>query len=468
MKLRPYQQKGVNSVYQKIAEGSTRNIFWLQTGGGKTITFSTIVKDIMESGGHAVVVVKRRELIKQTSSVFDKLKILHGVHMARHSRYCPERRVQICSIDTLSARDIAPHADKDRVVVLVDEAHDVRPSGRKYMNLLRQYWGKPIIGFTATPFGNNSFWEDYVKPIEAHELMELGYLVPERTWIPNIIDTSNVSVRRTGDFNERELFEASSGNEIIGDFVRDWLRFAQDRPTILFAVNVEHSKLICKAYNEAGIPAVHADAKTSSRERDKILNDIKVGKVKVITNVDIFSTGLDLPMLSCVQLCRPTQSLIWHLQAIGRGLRTHQESGKENCIIIDNAGNTLRHGRAYDVREITIGEQRRESETERAVRIIRCEKCYLVYEPTHEQCPECGHKNKKQQRRINRRDGELVELEMTPQELKALRRSEFVKNYYQLSSVAKRRGMRPNWVTYKLKEKYGEEYNEFKPLLESR
>lgn len=455
VQLRDYQQKGKELLYRNIQSGILNNILWLQTGGGKSVLFSDIISDIVKSDSYCVLAVRRRELIKQASANLDKFKIPHGVYMANHHRWKPLEKVQVCSIDTLDARYIYPHSDKKKVAVVIDECHDCTPRSRKYAKFFNEYPNSPKIGFTATPFTNNCLWDAIVKPIEAHELRDMGFLVPDRTFVPNIIDTSNVKISR-GEFNEAELFEASSSKDIIGDFVRDWRDYARGRPTILFAVNVKHSKIICDEYNKAGIRATHIDAKTSSSERDRIFKQLINGEIKAVTNVNVASTGLDLPPVSCVQICRPTQSLIWHLQAIGRGLRPFQN--KENCIIIDNAGNTLRHGSAYKVRSAELGKPAKKKvvDIDDQIDIKRCKKCNFVYEQKHTSCPNCGYSNPKQERRINQKDGDLIEYEMSEEEKQALVKRSFINDYWKLKSVVDRNNkLNMKWLWYKLEEKYG-------------
>lgn len=455
--LRDYQRLGIDMVYDKFSNGFKNVIFWGQTGMGKSICFTKMIQEGLASGCCMVLVVRRKSLIDQASNHMIKNGISHGVHMANHKRYSPKKRVQICSIDTLASRKTYPHVEKKNVILIIDEAHDATPSARKYASLIKEYSHCPIVGFTATPFSNTSLWDAIVKPIEAHELRDQGFLVPETTFVPNIIDTSKVRIKRNGEFDERELFEASSNKKIIGDFVRDWIQKANNRKTILFAVNVEHSKMIAEVFNKAGIPAVHADGTTKLSDRNRAIRKLLNGDIKVITNVNIFSTGLDVPEIGCVQICRPTQSLIWHLQAIGRGLRT--ASGKTNCIIIDNAGNTLRHGGAYKVREVELGKQKKriikDIDEDGDISIRRCKRCSAVFEAKIQECPECGFVNPKVKRRIDHEDGELVQYEISEEEKQALIKSSFVSDYYKLSFVANKRKFHKKWTYNKLEEKYG-------------
>ena len=455
LKLRPYQLKGINDVYAAFVEGYKRVIFWLATGGGKTFTFCHIVKETFESGGYVIICVKRRDLINQASKNLTEWGIPHGVHMSNHRRYRPKERVQICSIDTLDARALYPHADKCPLII-IDEAHDVRPTGKKYVRFLDTYPDSPVIGFTATPFGNNSLFDHIVKPIEPHELMEQGNLVPVKIFTPNQIDVSQVEIKRNGDFNEKQLFEASADSKVVGDFVRDWQLYSEGRPTVLFAVNVEHAEIIAKAFNEAGISAASASAKTKTKDRDRLLKDLKDGKLKVLCNVNIFSTGVDLPEISCIQNCRPTQSLIWYLQAIGRGLRPAPWSGKVDCRIIDNAGNTFRFGNPYRVHAADLsGKKRSDADDLEDISIRQCKRCHFVFEPTVNICPECNYTNPPVDRKIKHEDGELVEYNLSPEERDMMDRGLIIADCMKLKHVAKKRSFKKDWIFWKLKDKYG-------------
>lgn len=452
--LRYYQSEGIEQVYQRIREGHRKIIFHLATGGGKSHTFSSIVNDMVEAGKYVVICVKRRELIKQASRNLDKWGITHGVYMSGHRRFRPNELVQICSIDTLDARGLYPHADKNPLI-LIDESHDARQSGRKYVRFFDSYPSSIIIGFTATPYGDNSLFDVIVNPIEMFELLEKGFLVPVKIFTPNKIDVSKVKIKKNGEYDEKELFKAASTSEIIGDFVRDWKFYSQGRPTVLFAVNIEHSKMIAQAFRDAGIRAEHADAKTPSHRRESLIKQLENGQLDVLCNVNIFSTGVDAPAISCIQVCRPTQSVIWYLQAIGRGLRPSPETGKIDCLIIDNAGNTFRFGSPYKTREAHIDKPKKRDPNEEDITIRECKSCHYVFDTKEKICPNCGHVNPPVDRSIKHKDGELVEFNLSPLEQQQMEKGLIVADCYKLRHVARLRGFKRDWIYYTLKTKYG-------------
>ena len=84
------------------------------------------------------------------------------------------------------------------------------------------------------------------------------------------------------------------------------------------------------------------DGTTPKAERERLLDDFRVGVLQVIVNVNIFSEGFDCPDIEFIQLARPTKSLAMFLQQIGRGLRTSKD--KDKGLILDNVGVYNRFG----------------------------------------------------------------------------------------------------------------------------
>lgn len=452
--LRPYQVLGKELIYDAFRRGKKRLLYWMQTGGGKSLQFTDIIGDLHNNHVPVVLVMRRRALVAQASAHLDGWGVPHGIHMATHRRYRPQELVQVCSIDTLDARKMYPHSDKSNVVVIVDECHDDNPKASKYVKLHLKYPNAHFIGFTATPFGNNSHYEEIICPISASELRDQGYLVPERTYVPHQINLSGVKIVR-GEFEERAAFEAASNSQIVGDFVRDWKMYAQGRRTFIYGINIEHSRIICDSYNAAGIRTVHLDANSPESTRTNALKRLDRHEIDAISSVNLLSTGVDLPSVSCIQLARPTLSLIWHYQAIGRGLRPAPWVNKEDCMIIDNAGNTLRHGPVYYPREVTIGESVKNKDKEKEVLFKRCDNCGFIMATKITTCPQCNAINEKTERYIRMVDGELVEYSMTPEEREMMNKKLVLGDLWKLYNVARMRGYKKDWIYNALRMKYG-------------
>ena len=80
-----------------------------------------------------------------------------------------------------------------------------------------------------------------------------------------------------------------------------------------------------------------------SKTRDRIIEDFKSLKLKVVVQCRILSVGFDHPQLDAIIMAKPTNSLTFYYQFLGRGVRIHPN--KKDCIIVDLSGNFNRFGK---------------------------------------------------------------------------------------------------------------------------
>jgi DNA repair protein RadD len=115
------------------------------------------------------------------------------------------------------------------------------------------------------------------------------------------------------------------------------------------------------------------------------LEDFKIGRIRALTSVDVLTTGYDEPGIDAIALLRPTQSPGLYYQMCGRGLRLHSE--KKDCLVLDFAGNVLRHG-PIDMIEIREPSTRNGSGEAPA---RECPDCARIVHTSVRVCPDCGH-----------------------------------------------------------------------------
>lgn len=272
-------------------------------------------------------------------------------------------------------------------LICLDEAH--RSESTTYQKLLALYPNAGVVGLTATPVrgdgkGLGRTFSALVQPITTRALMERGYLVPPRYFIPSELDLIAAREGRRGDFTQAELDAIADSNpQLIGDVVETFARVCPERRAVAFPCNIRHSLALRDAFNSVGIPAVHIDGHTPREERRDLMAAFRAGEYQILTSVNIAIEGLDVPDVSAVILARPTRSeRIW-IQAVGRGLRT--SSGKADCIVLDHAGVMLSLGPAEDYQDWTLGADRGQTTTPRKPRKkrdrkeITCEECHAVF-----------------------------------------------------------------------------------------
>ena len=166
-----------------------------------------------------------------------------------------------------------------------------------------------------------------------------------------------------------------------------WRKHAVGRPTIAYAVSVDHAHNLVAVFNDAGIPAAAIVTDTSQEERNRAIAEFREGGIRVLVNVLVATEGFDLPDASCIIIARPTMSLALYLQMVGRGLRPKSDGG--NCLILDLAANSTIHGLAEDKRKWSL--EPRGAQQFGDSPVVRCPSCEAGSPAASHQCPVCGY-----------------------------------------------------------------------------
>lgn len=326
--------------------------------------------------------------------------------------------------------------------------------------LLSHYPDAYILPVTATPFHRRGFRnmaEIIIEPVTVQDLINDKYLVPAIYYAPSTPDLSTVK-KSNGDYVTKDLGQAMNQSRLFGPVVDTWLKLASDRPTLLFAVNISHSKRLCQAFLDRGISAEHIDAKTKDSEREKAFERLRDGTTRVLLNVGILGTGVDLPFVTAICCVRPTLSFNFFAQMIGRGTRPHP--GKENFIFLDHANTILTHGFYETHRHATLDGKPPLVLTS----ITVCKQCFACYPRKLGSCPGiladgsvCGYTPPIEKLRAEAKirhdeSGELALI--TPEELERRQREEWIRK---TAITAAARGYKPAYVFVQAQKRFGKE-----------
>lgn len=298
--------------------------------------------------------------------------------------------------------------------LLVHNCHRAKASS--YLDIIGRYPGAVLLGLTATPVrsdgkGLGSLFDVMVACPSVASMIERGHLVPVQAWTHPTADLKGIH-KTAGDYDTEELAFRMNQTKLLGNIVRHWQRLGSGRQTVVFAVNVEHSKAIVQQFKAAGIRAEHLDGTTAPAERDAILVRLESGVTQVVSNCDVLSEGWDAPIVSCVILARPTMSMGKFLQMAGRALRPHPESGKVDCLILDHAGCIIAHGMVEEDREWALTTDRMVVRKSLSIAdtVKVCPKCMRASAVGIQVCPGCGYAfSKPRQKNLIEEDGDLVE-----------------------------------------------------------
>lgn len=404
--LRPYQTKMIDEARQAYRAGNRAVLFQLPTGGGKTVTASTVVHGASQKGNVTWWLTHRRELVGQASQTFHNLGIPHGtVQQGWVSNQ--HANVQVGSIQTM-VRRLAELPKPDLMVF--DETHHI--GAAQWSEIYERFPEARVLGLTATPWrldgvGLGRWFTHMVNGPTVSELIENGSLSRYRLFAPATPDLSGVGTT-AGDYQRGALAKAMDKPAIVGDAIGHYKRLCPGKRAVAFAAGVQNSINIAAQFNEAGIPAEHVDGSMRAEDRDAAVDRFRRGETLILCNADLFGEGFDVPAIEAAILLRPTKSLSLHLQQVGRALRPCE--GKSEAIILDHAGNSLTHGLPDDEREWDLADREKRRKADKAeVAIRQCRECFFVYRPSRE-CPSCGHVPPVQVRELEVIEGTLAEV----------------------------------------------------------
>jgi len=468
--LRDYQLEGVDRIRRFIRGGFARVLLVAPTGAGKTVIAVHIIECSVALGNSILFLAHRRELIVQawkklvgcTCPVgFDHVTRRHercepdglpissvGILMGKDPRRNPRAVVQVASIDTLRNRT-KPPAD----VIIIDETH--RALAGTYQTILAAYPDATVIGLTATPYradgrGLGELYQKMAVVASPRELIDLGFLVEPRVFTVPASDLPQLAgiKLKGGDYDADALSAAVDRIGLVGNIVEHWQKRAENRRTVVFAVDVEHSKHIVDRFREAGVAAEHLDGTMASGERDAILARLESGETRVVSNCAVLCEGWDQPSVKCVVLARPTKSLGLHLQQCGRILRPWGDVG---ALILDHAGNIIEHGLPQDERELSLDPPRKKKAGDRGPSCKTCEDCFAIVPSATLVCPACGAvfpTSEEREKAKQEQDGELVEVRSATIEEKRAA-------FDELCATARERGYKGGWVFHRYRERFG-------------
>jgi DNA repair protein RadD len=404
--LRDYQRKCIDSLYEYWrGENPGHGLLVVPTGGGKSLVMAALIQEICERwpGTRLLLLTHVKELIQQD---YDEIRAYWpdapmGIFSAGIGRKELQAQILVAGIQSIDkhAHRLIPPPE----IVLIDEADLIpRSESTRYRKVLKtlsqMYPDMKCIGLSATPYrldsgwlhlGKDAIFDKIVYDVPVQELIDKGYLCPVVPYgSPVKIDIANV--HHSGkEFLSYELEEAAMSGDITEQAVNDMVRRAADRKKwLIFACGKKHADQIKAQLDVHGINSAIITDSTPKKERDDIIDMYKNNSardpIRALINVNILTTGFNAPAIDMIAMLRPTESCRLYVQSVGRGMRTYP--GKENCLVLDYAGNTIRHGPIDAVHP----EAQWEGDGSGLAPVKECPECFALVLAAVRVCPRCG------------------------------------------------------------------------------
>ncbi len=398
--LRPYQQAAITAIYGYFQKNAGNPLVVIPTAGGKSLVMASFIEGVLKTwpDQRILVVTHVRELIAQNHAEMIGLwpAAPAGIYSAGLGKREARARILFAGIQSVHARaDEIGHTD----LVLIDEAHLIPGKSntmyRRFLDALKAINpALKVIGLTATPYrldsgmlheGRNALFTDIAYEAPVRDLIDQGYLSPLVSKQPATrLDVSKVGTR-AGDFIARDLAAAVDQDAITRAAVAEIINHGKDRKSWLaFCSGVEHARHVAEEFGRRGISCQTIFGDTPKDERDAIIAAFKRGEIRALASMGVLTTGFNAPAVDLIALLRPTQSAGLYVQMVGRGTRL--APGKENCLVLDFAGNVRRHGPIDLVRPKRPGEN---SGGEAPTKV--CPECESIVALSAIECPDCGY-----------------------------------------------------------------------------
>lgn len=441
--LRPYQEKIISDT-RRALHHHKKVMLQLPTGAGKTVCATFMMEGAAKKGLRSWFVVHRRELVDQTGRTLEKMNLDHGF-CATGFPYKYDRPITVCSVQTLARRmERMPEPG----MIIWDEAHHA--AAGTWKKVADRFPKAYHLGLSATPTrldgqGLDSLFSALVPGPSVSWLIEEGFLSPFRVWTTQRPDLSDIKMRGA-DYDQGALGKVMGSRAIVGDAVKHYTQICPGQQAVAFCCNVEHAYQTRDAFREAGIIAEELDGTVDGATRKRMIKAFRAGEIHVLTSVDLFGEGFDLPELAAVILLRPTKSLSLHLQQCGRALRT--SPGKEMAYILDHAGNIVEHGPPDMDREWTLASKKKRSSSGKNPAKL-CENCFASVPVAAALCPYCQSVFDGRERDVKQVDGELVELDLVALRKRRVVEEAQAQTYDELKALERERGYRPGWAKFR-------------------
>jgi superfamily II DNA or RNA helicase len=362
--LRNYQELASTRFREALLDTGRAQII-LATGLGKTVVMAEAVADLLRDDlikqGRVLVIAHTRELVNQ----------LHRNFWYQLPRWVPTH--QLSEGETPTYWDGITFATVQSVnarlkslpefgLILVDEAHHI--GAEMFLRAIDELDPPMIGGVTATPWRGDNYDLDQIlgRPlvrVGIAEGLQQGFLseVDYRLYADNVdwkfVRKASKHKYSLSELNQKLILPTRDEQAvgIICETFRDHTR----RSGVVFCRTIIHAKSFAAMLRHFGLRSESISSKTTPRDRDLLMSKFRAGELDVVTTVDLFNEGVDLPDVDLIAFMRVTHSRRIFVQQLGRGLRISPT--KDRVIVLDFVSDLRRIAEVLDLDRMVRGEE---------------------------------------------------------------------------------------------------------------
>jgi superfamily II DNA or RNA helicase len=340
--LRPYQVDAVEAFKEALISSGKAQVV-LATGLGKTVVMAETVAELYREsrieGGRTLVLAHTRDIVDQ----------LHQSFWSQLPKTIPTHRLEGGEVPTfwdgitfatiqsvLGRVDDLPRFG----LVLVDEAHHV--GSDTFLQAISALSPPMLGGATATPWRGDGFDIDRllgpaVVQIGIEEGLRRGFL----SEVDYRLLADNVDWEVVKDLSRHKYSLAELNRRLIiptrdeeaARILRESFDKEGRRAGIVFSPTTVHAQHMAAMLRSFDLRSEAIVGELAPRERDRLMSAFRRGDLDVVTSVDLFNEGVDVPDVDVIAFMRVTHSRRIFVQQLGRGLRVSPR--KDKVMVLD-------------------------------------------------------------------------------------------------------------------------------------
>lgn len=367
--LRDYQDDGVNKALWYLRNYNKPFVIQAATGAGKSLMIADICHKLDEP---VLILQPSKELLEQNHSKLISYGVTDVAIYSASKNSKEIAKYTYATIGSIKDYELFKHFK----YVIIDECHLVNPKKitSMYKKFLDAIGCTNVCGLTATPYRLDPkyatingelrymaslkminrippfFFKKIAYQIETQELIDMGYLSPI-DYYSDAVDLARLEVNSTGADYTTESMERFFDDKRIGKIAKTIQGIdKKHKMNLIFCSSITAAIKTQELLKVLGIESEVVTSKTKPKDRERIVDEFRAGKVKHLINVGVFTTGFDVPGLDSIIIARPTMSLALYYQMVGRGVRLDPENPNKRLSVYDFAGVVERLGRVETIR----------------------------------------------------------------------------------------------------------------------